>query len=535
MNSLFNKLKEILVNDKTLNFVAATFWGLIGFLLVKDFLTPLLLAGKDFAALNLFIKLLLFIVYFGSFVLLYFLILWVFKWLKSFKKTVKVKNESIIQNVRSPKAIIMGLLIFAFGVLLIYIFNNLISRIDTENWRLTGLDIIPVMEPIGNDFRVGLYWPAENLVKSGFKAIGPDGTYPSVWPPLVSVLSLFYLLFNAQTAYLVHTAFLVVLNIFVLLIATILVSEFLLEKVIQDKFTRNILSILLFITMAFYNFSSYSFLFSIERGNVDVIPMFFMMLSMWTLLKQPKNIWLQVIFLSIATHYKIYPAVLFLVLLYYHGKKLILPMLVVNVAFLFVLGPKIAFAFINSVTSGGSGAGFGNQWSWIGNHGAYSFAKLIFVNYPSFVSAFSTLFIALMLIPFSIWVQGALRILRDKFTPLNAILLFLISVPLMDLLPTISNDYRLIIESTVFLIYIGLILSQISRNPGWKQIVELILVIIIMFFIAKPYPMASQYSYDIRSTSSFFINNKYLWCLALEGTMVWNIIRHKKQSPAELN
>jgi len=528
MKLIFYKLKEILVSDKSLSFIATAFFGLIGFFLVKDFLTPLLLAGREFAGRNFFIKLSLFSFYFGLFVLLYFFIQWVYKKIKSLKKPLAANNELNIQNEKSSKSIFVALIIFALGVLLIFIINNLLSRIDTENWRLNGLDVIPVMEPIGNDFRVGLYWPAENLVKSGFQMIGADGTYPSVWPPLVSVMSLFYLLFDAQTAYLVNTAFLFILNFLVLFIATLIIDELLLQKITQDKFTRKILSLILFIIIAFYNFSSYSFLFSIERGNVDVIAMFFMLLSMWTLLKQPKNIWLQVIFLSVATHYKIYPSVLFLVLLYRHGRKLILPMLVVNVALLFVLGPKIALAFITSVTSGGKGAGMGNQWSWVGNHSAYSFAKTFTTRYPSFEKYFIDLFIVCMLIPFSVWIQGTLRILRDKFTPLNAILLFMISIPIMDLLPTISNDYRLIIESTAFLIFIGLNLSQLSRNPNWNHIIELILVLIIMFFIAKPYDMAFQSPYGLKITSSFVLNNKYLWCLAFEGVLVWNIIEYKR-------
>jgi len=281
--------------------------------------------------------------------------------------------------------------------------------------------------------------------------------------------------------------------------------------------------------MAFYTYSGYPFLFSIERGNVDIIAMFFLMLSMWTLIDQPKRVWLQVIFLSVATHYKIYPLILFWVLFYYHGRKLIIPMVVINLAFLFSLGPNIAFSFIQSLISGGSGAGIGNQWSWVGNHAAYSFAILLTQRYAKFANSFNELFIVAMLVPLILWVQGMVRIIRNKYSSINAVLLIMISIPMMDLLPTISNDYRLVILSTAFLLLIGLNLYQISEDPSWEKILELLAIIVIMFLIAKPYVMQVDHRYILEPTQSFFINNKYVWCVALEGIMVWNIFRHKNK------
>jgi hypothetical protein len=431
-------------------------------------------------------------------------------------------------KIKSQNKFYLALITVSLGVLTIFVINNLIARIDTHNWRLDNLDIIPVMEPIGNDFRVGLYWPAENLLKSGFKAISPDGTYPSIYPPLVNVFSLPYLLLDAQTAYLVHVAILFICNLASLLIATLMIKKLFLDRVVKDQLASSILSILLFIIISFYNFSSYPFLFSMERGNVDAIAMVFLMLAMWTLIRQPKNIWLQVILLSIATHFKIYPAALFIVLFYYHGKKLIFPFLITNLAFLLVLGPKNALSFIQSLTSGGGGAGIGNNSTWVGNHAAYSFAESLTLIYPRFTKFFYDIWIVCMLIPFSIWIQGTTRIIRNKYTPMNAVLLLMISIPIMDILPTISMDYRLIILSTSFLLFIGVNFSQILCNPSRGRIIELLLVIIIMFFIARPYDMDLHNPYGLAASSSYFINNKYLWSLALEGIMVWNIIRHQK-------
>lgn len=529
MKLSFSKLTQTIVGEKFLNIVLAIVFSLSVTLLIKAKVFPFLLIKPVFDGGNLVLQISLLVVYFVIFVLLYFFFIWIFRKFIGFIKPLVAKLQPDNQNEQSQKTIITALIIVSVGVLSIFIINSLFTRFDTKNWQLKGLNIIPAEEPIGNDFRVGLYWPAQNLVESGFKAIGPDGTYPSVYPPLVSLLSLPYLLFDAQTAYMMNNLLIFVLNFLVLLIAVLIVNKLFLSRLIKDQLTCRILSILLFIVMAFYTYSGYPFLFSIERGNVDVIAMFFIMLSMWTLIEHPKRVWLQVIFLSIATHYKIYPLILFLVLFYYHGRKLFIPMLVINLVFLFSLGPNIAFSFIQSLVSGGSGAGVGNRWSWVGNHAAYSFAVMLTQRYAKLANSFNELFIVAMLVPFIIWVQGMVRIIRNKYSPINAVLLMMISIPLMGVLPTISNDYRLVIFSAAFLLLIGLNLYQISEDPSWERILELLAIMVIMFLIAKPYVMQVDNRYSLDVTQSFFINNKYVWCVALEAIMVWNIFRHKNK------
>lgn len=526
MKYLMDKVKLVFGGLTLKNIFPYLIYGLIGTFLIKDVVTPLLLGGRGFSGRNILIKISLFAAYF------FVLVIFLFFIHKLYKKLV-YRNSSVAYG-KATNQLVIALIILSVGILATFIINNLAARIDTENWKLKGLNVFQVIEPIGNDFRVGLYWPAENLVKSGFKAIGPKNTYPSVYPPLVSVLSLPYLLFNAQTAFIINTILLFILNIFVLFIITLMINELLLKQVIKDQLTRNIISILIFSVIALYNFYSYSFLFSMERGNVDIIALFFSVLSIWILFKQPKNIWLQVIFLSIATHYKIYPAVLFMILLYFHGKKLILPMLVVNMAFLFVLGPKIAWAFLSSLTSGGGGAGLGNQWFWVGNHGAYSFSQNLTHLLPSLSNQFNFLFIATMLIPLLLWLLATLVIMKSKFSPINAIYLLMISIPLMDLLPTISNDYKLIIESTAFLLFIGAIIFQILGTSR-DHLPKILLLSIIMFFIARPYSRDYEHLVGAEYTLPYFIDNKYLWILLFEGTMVWNILSQFKQKPVLQN
>lgn len=531
MKSTLTKLNQIIVNEKFPNSLFAVCFALASALIIKAKVIPVLLIGKGFEIDNPILRVLLFLFYFIVFILVYFFIQWLYKKLMVITKPIWRKLDSNEQKREPHKTFILALVTITLGVLSIFIITNITARIDTKYWRLNGLNIIPTIEPIGNDFQVGFYEPATYLWNSGFKSISADGTYQSIYPPFANVFGLLFILFDAQTAYLIIVAILILCNLACLIIATLMIKELFLEKVIKEKLVTTILSIFLFAVISFFNFSSYTFLFSIERGNVDAIAMFFAMLSLWILFRQPKKIWLQVILLTIATHLKIYPAVLFLVLFYFHGRKLIVPMLAINLALLFVSGPKLAWNFLQSVTAGGGGAGVGNSWSWVGNHSAYSFASMLTQRYSRFEKSFFDLWIACLLIPIAFWIQACFRIIRNKYSELNSVLLIMVTIPLMVLVPTISHDYRLVILSISFLFFIGYILYQILQKPGWEKIVELVLTLGIMFLISRPYDMAPDFMYVLKVTSSFFINNKFVWAVALEGIMTWNILRNFKNDP----
>ena len=79
----------------------------------------------------------------------------------------------------------------------------------------------------------------------------------------------------------------------------------------------------------FMDIGSYGFLFSIERGNYDIYAILFSVIAISLLISKPKTIWAQIIFLSIATHLKIYPAILFFPLFLQHKWKVIFPARVV--------------------------------------------------------------------------------------------------------------------------------------------------------------------------------------------------------------
>lgn len=527
-----NFMRELKNSRNVSKALIAIILGLFITWLFKGIITPILFSEKSFEGRSASFQLLLILVFVFFFTTICFLLISLIerlcpRLLYRIHQKVNLWSNSVANDPQTR--IFLGLTILTIGFLTIFIVNNVISHINTKTWQYETQEIIPVMQPLGNDFRVGLYWPASNLVKSNFTSIGPNGKYISIYPPLVSLISLFYLLLPENNAYLFHINLLILTNIACLFIATMIAKKFLLLNQMLEKSQVTAISFYIFFVVAIYTFSGYSFAFSFERGNVDIIAMFFSLLAIWFLLEKPDKIWLQVILLSIAVHFKIYPAALFAILFFKHGKKMIFPTISVNIALLLVLGPKFALGFINALTSGsGDGGGIGNRWTWIGNHSAYSFSESLLRSYPDLPPySFFILWGIFLLLPTLFWALAYLKIVRKMYTPQNAVMLLMVTIPFMESFPTISMDYRLVILSSATVLLIAYILKQTIQSHDWLDFFQLGILIIILLFIGRPYTMSKHNPYILEETASFFLNNKYLWCLALEALIALNVFKNK--------
>ncbi|PKO08076.1 MAG: hypothetical protein CVU40_17365 [Chloroflexi bacterium HGW-Chloroflexi-2] len=447
-------------------------------------------------------------------------------------KLDKIFGRSFLRD--SLNNLIYALVLLIFGFSLIFFINNILIKINTTTWSYDFSSFIPIELPVGLDFRVGSYRPAQNLIMTNFKHIALDGTYFSIYPPLVSLINIPYLMFNENTAYFVHSILIFLSNIGCIAIVSIIAHSTIIKKIRIDKINNSFITITLFFILLFYTLSSYSFVFAIERGQTDVFALLFSLLSILFFIKKPDNIWLQVCFLSIAVHLKIYPAVLFLLLFVKHGRRLFFPAITINLIFLFILGPRMAFDFLQTLTSGsGIGAGIGNRWTWVGNHSAYSFADTLARESSNYSLNLYILWPIFTLIAIELWF-AATYILFKNFSSQNAVLFFMVSISIMDLVPTISMDYRLVILSSAALLLIALIIKRIIENPSFFDYFQLGVVMLILLFIGRPYEMSDIDRYALSENASFFLNNKFLWSLSLEAIMVWNIFNNRKNSEIEL-
>ena len=414
--------------------------------------------------------------------------------------------------------LLAALCLLGAGFLVIFLVNNVFSHLDPVTWAYEDQEVFPHYPPAGNDFRVGYYWPAVFLIDSQFTGIGPNGSYPSNYPPLVALTSLPYALFTPESAYILHVVLLVLANLACLGMAVWLAKQLLFDNIDLDLLLVKLICGSLFFGLAFYVFSSYFFAYSMERGNTDIFAMFYCLLAMLVLIKRPEAVWLQVGLLSVAVHFKIYPVVLFAVLLYKHGKKLILPALALNTAFLFVLGPKVALGFLRSFSSGGEGVGLGNAWSNVGNHASYSFTMGIDRSGGEYLNTtFFMIWGATFLIPLVVWGISAIALVMKKYSSRSALLLFMISVPLMNLLPTVSMDYKLVILGAAVILLLALILKSMAAKFSWFDLLQLFLLLGVLLMMSRSYAFIDR--------SQVFIRNKYLWVLLLEVCMAANILR----------
>lgn len=423
-----------------------------------------------------------------------------------------------------------ALVLLILGFSLIYFLNNILIKINTTTWSYDFSSIVPFELPVGLDFRVGSYRPAQNLILTNFKHISLDGTYFSIYPPLVSLINIPYLLLDENTAYFVHSILIFLTYTGCLAIVSIIAHSAIIKRIRIDNINNCFITITLFFILLFYSISSYSFVFEIERGQTDVFALFFSLMCMLFLIKKPDNVWLQVCFLSIAVHLKIYPAALFLLLFVKHGRRLLLPAITINLVFLFILGPNMAFDFIQALTSS---SGIGNQWTWVGNHSAYSFADSLARESSNYSLNLYFLWPIFTLIAIELWFAATYILFKD-YSSQNAVLYFMVSISIMDLVPTMSADYRLVIISSAALLLIALIIKRIIEHPSFFDYFQLGVVMLILLFIGRPYEMSDVYKYALSENASFFINNKFLWSLALEAIMVWNIFYNRNISESEL-
>jgi hypothetical protein len=509
-------------------------------LLIKDDLTELLFSGKSFSGRSADLQLMLFTLYFIVFALFISLIIFLIhaffprlpnRIIKFFTnlnivlitkiKSLKKWEDSLLRRYTSlkvhyTKRLYLGLFLLGICLSFLFFINNVLSTINTRTWRYQKLEVIPAEFPLGVDFRNGLYKPAQAIM---------EGSYSSIsFPPLVSVINIPYLIFSENTAYLVHIGMIFLANIACLVLVSYMAREYLFSGLGIEEGSLSLLILFILISFLMFTFSSYGFMFSIERGQWDIFALFFSLLAILVLLKYPRKIWLQIIFLSIATHMKIYPAVVFLPLIIKHGKKIILPTLLINAIFLFIRGPKIAFDFFENITVGANfGAGINNKEVWVGNHAAYSMAVLFAENILKNASLSLFLWIGLTLIPLTLWIIATIKLFREKYSGANTILFLMISIPLMNVIPLLSEDYRLVLLNSAALLLMALIFRRIIQRFHLPDFLQLIIVILVLLFIHRPFNMDAAFSYALASRGSYLIDNKYIWILALEALMVINI------------
>ncbi len=423
--------------------------------------------------------------------------------------------------------VIFGAYLLCIAVCTIYVANNINARVMPRNAESVYY-FGPTFPPgviAGHDFWTTFTYASMLTRGNNIKNLPSDipekmrGYFTgdrnvSTYPPLIFMLYAPYLLLSYDQAYWLHMVILFLLNIGVIGLAAKMFRRAIpLESASTELFGLVEYSVMACVCVV--TVTGYGYLFSVERGNCDILSLAFALGALWFLLEKPKHIWVPVLLFSCAVHTKITPAVLVVLLFWRHGWRCVLPLLVCNVGLLFVWGIDNALIFLDGLKRFSAAPD-----GWWGDHSAYSFAFTVLKPAGLQWGLWEKLIIAFSAIQ---WGVACVVLKRRGLTGMNMLLAFAVSIPLMLLAPSTSNDYKLVIlyaPMAIFLLgwfwgyaYLGhrgclaLLLLQVvilyylsgsgglCRTPWLMNKLPLVLITQTLMFITILYPQGVFRSY----------------------------------------
>jgi hypothetical protein len=306
----------------------------------------------------------------------------------------------------------------------------------------------------GRDFRDGLYDPAAafSVARSG-------------WPPLTLLVGLPFTLVEFSTAYVIHVALVTVAAV-----GSAILSAVLAIKVLPpDSLPRetglrgggiDVQS--LGVVFAFWLITSYGFMYELERGNVNLYALVFSLLAVWSAVRLPRSPWWPAAALAVAINLKLYPAILVVLLFWRYRLRAVVPVLVTNAVLLLVAGPTNSWRLLKWLTTM-------TPDSRIAVHGEMGAAGTASVLRFTTEWAPSWIAVPLYIVPLALWAASAFLLLRRGWSDRRAVLFAAACVPLMAVIPTLSNDYKLVLfVFPLAVLAVAIAGADVSRSRlGW--------------------------------------------------------------------
>ena len=212
-----------------------------------------------------------------------------------------------------------------------------------------------------------------------------------------------------------------------------------------------------------------------------------------------RRLWLDVIILSVAIHLKVYPAIMASLLLWRYGLRVLLPLLALNVALLFSFGPYYALQWMSCLAIPNAL----KEVTGLGSHSAMSFFACV-VEGSMFAPAWVGT--TLLCIPLVLWLSGFLIVFSNGWSARNAMLLFAVSVPIMNVVPSVSWDFRLVILYPVIALLIYSSLHDYVHHGRRTGLLFGATVMLVAIFLGRP-TLPAQ---------CLWLSNKYLFVIALQ-------------------
>lgn len=366
----------------------------------------------------------------------------------------------------------------------IYFINGILPSINWKKPAWRQAEIIAPAKNIGIDFSAGLYLPAKEILD------GKDNYYEG-YAPVVTLLAMPLTFLSFSRAYAIFLILLYTANIVSILGANMLASD------ISERRSDTSWEIACMIIL--YTLTSYGMLFSIERGNFDIFVVFLAVIGMLFLVRFPENVWAPALFLSLATHLKLYPGILLFILLWKHGRKSLLPLFAINSGLFLVLGIKPMVEFFLRL-----GPYTLNPVISVKNSSAVSFAAhLVSLGTPLDKNLLTWILAG---IPLLIWLASTIYLYKKGFSNLGMLWYFIISFAPMFALPSVSHDYKLVILSA------PLLLALLRMTYIYAQTGSISAAIVIILFMAT----ALFIHRSFLGTTILYFQNKYCAILVFQ-------------------
>lgn len=394
------------------------------------------------------------------------------------KQPKQVESQSQAQVNSVGRRALRGMILVCVLSCAVAVWSNISSHV-VPNGDMPRFYVGPTFPPgivAGHDFWITYNYAkvllgggnAENLPPETSEQLkhyysGPRGVL--AYPPFVFMVYAPYTVLPYPVAYAIQSFLLFVANLLVVGLICRLVAKVPAMSAAGGTVHHNLL-VAVFASVSFAGCMSYGYLFSVERGNSDAFAMLLITGFLYRLVAKPGDVWGPSLLLTLAIHIKITPLLFGALLFWRHRFKCLIPMALLNIGLLLVWGPDNARLFIKGIMTFGS-----NPDAWWGDHSIYSYVASALK--PADMVVTRRLLTGVVAMT---WFAAWVVLWRRGFTIMNGLLLYCISVPVMMVLPSSSNDYKLVMLGGAMAVLMAGFLFNYVRYKDIRSLVAIVML-----------------------------------------------------------
>ncbi len=325
--------------------------------------------------------------------------------------------------------------------------------------------LLPRAHPVGVDFRDGLYDAGRAFT-----------TVHSGWPPLTLLLGRPFTLVSFSTGYAIQVGILVGLAIAAVVLSARLATR---AAAVSDRpgQGRDPSAPLVGLVMGVWLMTSYGFMYELDRGNIDLYALVFSLLAVWLMMRSSTSAWLPAAVLAVAIGLKLYPAVLLVLVFWRYRGRALLPVAVTTLVALLIAGPAALRHSLLALDSIQANV----HAEWWGQDSATAMAHVL-RDHTGWAP--SWIWYPLVLVPLGLWAFTVVALMRRGWNDRNAVLAAAACVPLMAIVPAVSNDYKLVLCVFPLAVLAGVV-ATMKREPGTAWAVLFGALSFVMIFLGR--------------------------------------------------